>query len=396
MGTRNDPSYQANRRKLLLAGAAAAVGLTPAFRLAAGQESARAAAQGTRGHIPLVHLTDLYHPPQDPDDHVDLATVAALDEFDLRGVVLDITKKFLVPSPGVSSIQRDPGFVPVAQMGYLLGRSFPTASGPTSPLSRPDDDASDRSTAEQGGINLFLAVLEESSDPVVVSVVGSPRVVTAAFNRNPGLLRQKVRSVLLNAGSTGGPKIEWNVGLDPHAYTGLWRSGLPIHWFPCGTESGGLNPDHERGTYWKPSHRDLFRDLSKPMRAWFSYALSQERNGAIISALDETGSPASWDAILAGERNMWSTASLVIAAGRALAKTPEGWRFIPAHSPGGFRTWGWRLDRIQARVTPDAAVTWEQVSEGGNALLFGRERGPEFAAAMAEALGALLGTLAKA
>lgn len=391
----SSPSFQRARRKLLAAGAAAAAGLLPAAHLMAAPDPARAPLPPAKGKIPLVHITDLYHPPQDPDDHVDLATVAALEEYDLRAVILDITRKFLLPSPEGFDIRRDPGFVPVVQLGYLLGRHIPVASGPTLPLSRPDDDASDRPPPEQSGITLLLKTLEESREPVVVSVVGSARVLTAAFNRNPALLRARVRSVLLNAGSTTGPKREWNVGLDPQAYVGLWRSGLPIHWFPCATDSGAFNPDHERGTYWKSSHAELFRHLTKPLRAWFSYALAPSRNGAIISPLTDPENPGVWETILRTQRNMWATASLAMGAGRVLAKTSEGWRFLPSSTAGKERIWKWRLDPVEASVTAEADVRWRQVDNGGNALLFGRERGPEFGTAMSEALGALLGTLGK-
>ena len=43
--------------------------------------------------IPLLHSTDLLHPHDDPDDHYDLATVFAMPEFDLRGVVLDLGER---------------------------------------------------------------------------------------------------------------------------------------------------------------------------------------------------------------------------------------------------------------------------------------------------------------
>src|SRR5579872_7145237 len=41
------------------------------------------------GKVPLIHCTDLFHPPGDPDDHVDLATVFALPPFDVRAIILD-------------------------------------------------------------------------------------------------------------------------------------------------------------------------------------------------------------------------------------------------------------------------------------------------------------------
>src|SRR5690606_20292613 len=102
-------------------------------------------------------------------------------------------------------------------------------------------------------------------------MVGSARVLAVAFNREPEMVAAKTGAVLLNAGSTGGPKREWNVGLDPHAFVRLWRAGLPIHWYPCSTEGGAFNPDHERGTYWKAKHADLFQNLPPVLRAWLAY-----------------------------------------------------------------------------------------------------------------------------
>jgi hypothetical protein len=341
----------------------------------------------------LIHTTDLYHPPQDPDDHIDLATVAALPEYDLRGVILDTTRKFLLPAPEGFDIRRDPGFIPIHQLGDILGRTIPVAAGPTLPLASPNDDVSDRAPGERSGVTLLLNLLEESREPVVVSVVGSARVLTAAYNRNPELVRSRVRFVLLNAGSTAGAKREWNVGLDPEAFIGLWKSGLPIHWFPCSTESGAFNPDHERGTYWKTTHAALFRDLSAPLRGWFTFAFGAEHQGEGVAGSTEKKAFVTWDQILKSERNMWATASLVMGAGRVLAKTPQGWRFLPPSSAEGNRIWNWRLDTIDAQVNEEAEVRWHEVKYGGDALLFGRERGPLFAPAMAEALCALLASV---
>ena len=63
-----------------LSGAAAALFLLAAWSVPGVAE---------RGKIPLIQTTDLFHPPADPDDHLDLATVFALDEFDVRAVLLD-------------------------------------------------------------------------------------------------------------------------------------------------------------------------------------------------------------------------------------------------------------------------------------------------------------------
>lgn len=331
----------------------------------------------SRGRIPLVHITDLYHPPQDPDDHVDLATVVALPEYDLRGVVLDATRKFLVAKPEGWDIARAPGFEPVAQLGRLIGRPMSVAAGPVEPLAGIGDTAADRPADEQEGIELLIESLRGSADPVAISVVGSCRVLAAAFNREPELLRAKIRTILLNAGSTAGPKREWNVGLDPRAYEALWRSGLPIDWFPCGTDRSAFDPAHERGTFWKTEHSVLFRGLEPGLRDWFAFAL----NGSEATPIPP------------GERNMWSTISLVMGAGRVLARTSDGWRFVAAVDAQELEVWPCRLDLVRATVDEEPRVHWEPTNQQSPHRLFGRRPGAGYGVAMAEALNALLKTL---
>jgi hypothetical protein len=39
--------------------------------------------------VPILYSSDLYHPHADPDDHYDLATLFALEELNVRGIILD-------------------------------------------------------------------------------------------------------------------------------------------------------------------------------------------------------------------------------------------------------------------------------------------------------------------
>lgn len=325
--------------------------------------------RGTR-KIPLIHTTDLYHPPQDPDDQIDLATVFALDEYDVKAVILDVTERFLRAAPDGYDIARDPGYAPVAQMARITGRPVPAAHGSVRPLRHPADTCEDAHPEEQAGIRMILEILAGSPEPVTISVTGSPRTLTAAYNREPTLVTGKTHVVLLNAGSTGGEKTEWNVQLDPQAYIGLWQSELPIDWFPPGTESGAFDPAHERGTYWRAEHAALFRDVPQMLRGYFATALGADLQG--------------------GERNLWSTASLVMGAHRVLARTDEGWRFLPQSQSERVEFWPWRLDPIQAVVDETGSVGWEVVDRPSNRRIFGRRPGTEFGAAMSEALNALL------
>ena len=349
----------------------------------------------TPSPIPVIHLTDLYHPPQDPDDQFDLATLLALPEIDLRAVILDTTQKFLVAAPAGWDVPRDPGFVIVAQAAYLAGRSIPTAIGPTAPLRGVNDDASDRPVREQAGVRLLLETLAVANRPVVVTIVGSARVLMAAFNRDPELVRERVAKVVINAGSTARRELEWNVALDPHAFVGLWRSGLAVHWYPCATERGAFDPEPARGTHWSATHAALLAGIPDVWRAWFAYGLSGSARGDVITALPELGRGAMWENLLAARRSLWSTISIVEVAGRGLARTAEGWRFVAraemlAH---GLHAWDTALDPVVAEVDNSGQVDWADsgVSAAESASrLFRRAPGAGFGDAMAEALNALL------
>jgi hypothetical protein len=158
----------------------------------------------------------------------------------------------------------------------------------------------------------------------------------------------------------------------------LWRSGLPIHWFPCATERSAFDPAHERGTFWKASHAVLFRDLPDGLRAWLSHAFTGSLRGDIIRALAESGRGAVWEHVHTGERNLWATVSLAMGAGRVLARTTEGWRFVPAAAAAGLESWPFRLDPIRAAIDDESRVSWQRSEEPSAHRLFGRKPGVEY------------------
>ena len=352
-----------------------------------------AASPGGQVKVPLIHTTDLYHPPDDPDDHIDLATVFALDEFDLRAVVFDTSHPRLDShAPGAPVME--PGFVPVAQLCFLTGRSVPCASGLRAPFGSPVDKALDRPRQEQAGVELLLRALRDSPAPAIVTVLGSARQLMAAFNREPELVKRKVRTVVLNAGPSDDDTTEWNVRLDVHAYVGLFRSGLPIDWYPCHSRLISNSNTTDRNSFWRASHADLFRGLPPPLFAWFVHAFAGNQRGDMLRALREQGKGSAAQAILSGRRNLWCTASLALAAGRVLAKVPDGWRFASASLvPAGTPVHLLALDPVTVTIRPDGHTKWELSSKPGKIRLFRRDPGPAHEPAMTEALNALLRSL---
>jgi hypothetical protein len=82
--------------------------------------------------IPIIDVTDLYHPSQDVGDNFDLVSAYGLPEIDLRAVILDAHDSFRKPISDHPLLTRygsdkagprDPGFIPVLQLS--AGASSP-------------------------------------------------------------------------------------------------------------------------------------------------------------------------------------------------------------------------------------------------------------------------------
>jgi hypothetical protein len=101
---------------------------------------ARLAALCAAAPVPLIDVTDLYHPYQDVGDNFDILAAYALAEVDLRAIVLDCSEPFRQPvakNPGRGLFEdsngpREPGFIPVLQLNYIFGRNVSRA--PPSPF----------------------------------------------------------------------------------------------------------------------------------------------------------------------------------------------------------------------------------------------------------------------
>lgn len=287
---------------------------------------------GPRTSVPLIYSTDLFHPPDDPDDHVDLVTLFALPEFDIRALILDL-----------GQLQRaKPGSIPVQQMMALTGKEVPFAAGLAHPLSYPEDKGLSQFKVYQAGVELILRALEESERPVNVITVGSARDVSAAFNRAPHLFREKVARWYVNVGNSGGGHLQWNSHLDPQAYLRLMTSDLPICWCPSfGSRAtfetfaaGGLQTQRHQ-VYWKFLQRDIYEALPKPLQNFFLYALGHKHpsNEDPITYLQREPEPELRDCVWGQTRSMWSTASLYHAAGRKLYRKQDQWAILAQPLP---------------------------------------------------------------
>ncbi|MHC4797454.1 MAG: hypothetical protein ACYTF1_12495, partial [Planctomycetota bacterium] len=200
------------------------------------------------------------------------------------------------------------------------------APGLSQKLKSPNDKGLDQAKEDQAAVELFLKILRDSAEPVIMMVTGSLRDPCAAFNREPELLREKISRLYINIGSLLDDQGEWNEFLDTQAYIGLMRSGLPIYWCPCRPTK------QNRSTHWKFRHGEVLEGVPPALLNWFIYALQVPRPHELdpIAALSMDLRP--WRHLVMGmERNMWCTGPLIHAAGRKIYRIEDKW--VAANSP---------------------------------------------------------------
>ena len=282
---------------------------------------ALASAATATGRVPVIYCTDLFHPHDDPDDHFDLAAIYAMPEFDLKGIVLDQGRKQL----------ERPGRVPVSQMNKIAGRSVPAVIGLGDPLKTPDDKALDQPPQFQAGVEFILQTLRASARPVCIATLGSVRDVVGAFNREPALFHTNVAMILAFIGEASDPKFqEYNVGLDPQAFIGLMRSGLPVYWVPC--FDGGLWQNQGHASFWRARHQALLAGAAPEVIRFFIYALEKE-TAEPLAFLSRPTAPERQARLFVGTRNLWCTAVLGVMSGREVIFGGRTWAAaLPSNS----------------------------------------------------------------
>jgi hypothetical protein len=263
---------------------------------------------------PVIHVTDLFRPHNDPDDHWDLATqfaLAARGDIELRAVLIDFPPAYPPRAPDLAA---------VAQLNRLTGLAVPVAVG-TSRTSG-DGDSSPPIPVERQGIDLLLRLLAETDRPLVIHVTGSCRDVALAGREAPELFARKCAGIYLNAG-TGTPhpeqhpRLEYNVALDPASYAAMFQIPCPIYWLPCfeTLDEGEPWSVREFGSYYSFRQSDILPVLAPPLQNYFLTMFDRLTDFDWLAALRVPPDPARVKKYAVQRRNMWCTAGFLHAAG---------------------------------------------------------------------------------
>jgi len=263
---------------------------------------------GRSEKIPIVVITDLYHPYQDPGDNLDLIMGFGLPDVELKAVLLDITDAFRKPVADHPTLWKDPrgpreaGIIPIEQLNYIFGKSVPYGIGPLSMMKSEDDKMNYLPLNEQNAVNILLQVLKESKERVKILSFGSARIIAVAFNRDPQLLKKKISKIYLSAGTASNdfelgkdegansiPGGEWNVALDVCAYNRILKSELPVAIYPCAGNDGAFSKD-VNDSYWQLPDMRFVLQMNQQLQQYIDFAFNKKLQSDFLRAMDLSNS----------------------------------------------------------------------------------------------------------
>ncbi|ALX66430.1 hypothetical protein [Microbacterium sp. XT11] len=343
---------------------------------------------------PVIVVTDLYLPPEDPGDNFDLVFPFASERVDLRAVILDVSiekresvKEGVIGYPG----PRDPGIIPVAQLNALFGTRVPCGISPFARMRDLDDEMRDVPRFQQQGPELLLEVLRTSAEPVHIMSFGSARPIAVALNRDPGLMREKVAAIHLSAGSTTLDYLEWNVYLDPIAMRRVVDSGLPLALYPCASAVDCYTLD-VHNTVWWLENLAWIEDMHPGLRRYLLYGLGGESRIDFLRALDEDPSPEVARRVYGRRHAVWETAAWMVVSGSQLVRRADGTHRIVGAADVAPDDVIIPNELVPARVRSHETglYTFEITEAAGDRVrVFRREDPAEYEKALQEALPAL-------
>jgi hypothetical protein len=367
------------------------------------------AAKPHSNRIPIIDVTDLYHPFQDPGDNLDLVYAFAFPQVDLRAVLLDATNAFRLPVSNAPFMwhdpngPREPGIIPVTQLNYLFDRQVPYAVGPFTAMRCAEDKLLDVPVFQQAGIRLLLETLAASEQPVEILSFGSTRTISAAFNREPDLVRRKVARIHVSAGTAatnfelGGlrdqnemPGGEWNVALDPWAFIRLLQSDLPIAIYPCSTKDGAFSYGRNN-TYWKFQDLSFFTHLDRRLRNYVIYALARMNRPDFLACLEGELPADAASGRITHPHHVWETAVwLNVTRQKLIRKANNEAAVVPAaDSATGCKVIQNSLVPCEVHVRSDGRFAFHATEKKSNFSIFQRDDPDEYEAASREAFMAL-------
>ena len=339
--------------------------------------------------MPLVVITDMYHPHQDPGDNLELINAYALPKLNLKAVILDCHEPFrhkIAKDVGPGLFEdpngpREPGYIPMHQLNYLFGKNVKYGVGPFTSTKTLDDQMENLNEFQNQGLDLLKRTLKNAERPVTIASFGSSRVLSVAYNRYPELMLEKIKMIHLSAGTSGNHPdyLEWNVALDTLAFVNIMQSGLPISLYPCasgkkldeGSQLANAFMKDSNNTYYQLKNLSFIEEMEPGLRQ-YCYSIFKPYRGVDYLGYLEKKSPVD-SSIFEKSHNVWETAVWMQLADLKLIKDKKGQiRIIPASKVNqSHEVFKERMMRCNVKVKQDGLFEYEY-NKNGNFLIYER------------------------
>ncbi|MGI6199956.1 MAG: hypothetical protein ACOYJA_04245 [Christensenellales bacterium] len=326
----------------------------------------------------VIHLTDLYHPHNDPDDHWDLAVQYALaqrGDIHLAGIVCD-AKREPFGDPAVGSI---------AQLNHITGRFVPVAVGSPEAIRSAADLQRAASGPLPASVKMILETLR-THEQVALHVCGSCRDVATAAQVDPDLFRRRCCGVYLNAGSSKpGTELEWNVRLEPYCYARIFQIPCRVYWLPCFYESP-IFTEHRLGSFFSMPQREVLPALPEAIQKYFLYMFTKERATGWLEYLERPLDREALDRFAQDDRALYCTPGFFHGAGRGVTAEGEETAVDDAQSVFTFQPVG-------VQVSDDGVLQRLQWGARSNVAMLVKRDEARFSQGMRAAIRRLLSRL---
>lgn len=340
--------------------------------------------------VPVLHVTDLFRPHNDPDDHWDLACVYALahqGDIDLKGVLIDY--------PPESRNNYNPDIMAIAQMNLICNLHVPVSLGSPHLMRSRNDIQTYASGADHNGVKMILNTLYQSSDPVVINILGSSRDVAIAGKKNPELFKAKCKAIYLNAG-TGSPnmgpksRLEYNVTLGTFEYAAIFDLPCPIYWMPCfeDMENRRKQSVREYGTHYEFKQDQILPDLSQSVQNFFAYMFGKYSDHNWLNYLKGPNDQTLLSKVGGMIRHMWCTAGFFHATNYTVSR--DGIIFPPNEL---FDQPVFTFDPISVQCADNGVTRWTNENNSKLRFIFHVRDVDRYQSAMTTAMKSLLVTL---
>lgn len=263
----------------------------------------------------VIHQTDIFHPYLDADDYWDLACQFALHHcrsINLEGVIFDAP-------PIIKLGHGDPAITAVNQLNYITGNYISNVIGSNERFQKFSPEKYFEDKRKYAAVHLIEEKLVQSKEKVAIELVGGCSDIARALRAFPDLFREKCRAIYLNGGTSNSKSMtEYNVSIDAEAFYEVFCAPCPVYWLPSHYDLAEPYKVEQYATYYKFKQGDIIPYLSPEMQNYFMYGLNCEKDGNWLSFLKKCKKKDIYEEICGQERNMWSTAGILHAAGKAV------------------------------------------------------------------------------